>query len=97
MKELTKQFPWYVPPRGAEPIFSTDLPETLGIRKFLEMSMADLREQIKHASKDSSISPKRFRQMKTHATILTVWMVSALEMVDNMLSEAKAREPVQPQ
>lgn len=77
---------------SADPIFETTLEETLGIRKFLEMSKADLREQLKRAAKHN---PRRFKEMRAHAAVLIAWMDSALEMVDNMLAEAKAREPVQ--
>lgn len=87
----------FVPPRGAEPLFETTTAETLGIRKFLEMSMADLRDQVTRASKDRAVPPKQFKQIKAHAMILTTWMVSALQMVDGMLAEAKAAEPTETQ
>lgn len=87
----------WVPPRGAEPIFETTTAETLGIRKFLEMSMTDLRDQVTRASKDRKVHPKQFKQIKAHAMILTTWMVSALQMVDGMLAEAKAAEPTETQ
>lgn len=79
------------PADGCTPMFETNLAETLGIRKFLEMSMADLRDQVAKAGKDPKVHVKQFKMIKAHATILTAWMVSALEMVDSMLAEAKAR------
>lgn len=87
----------FVPPCGAEPLFETTTSETLGIRKFLEMSMADLRDQVTRASKDRKVHPKQFKQIKAHAMILTTWMVSALQMVDGMLAETKAVEPTETQ
>lgn len=79
------------PADGRTLMFETDLVETLGIRKFLEMSMADLRDQVAKAGKDPKVNAKKFKMIKANATILTAWMVSALEMVDGMLAEAKAR------
>lgn len=68
-----------------EPIFETDLVETLGIRKFIEMSLADLNDQVTKASKDRAMSPKQFD------LIVTAWLTSALQTVDGMLADAKAR------
>ena len=39
------------PPDGQAPMFETNLQETLGIRKFIEMSIADLRTQLEQAAK----------------------------------------------
>lgn len=80
-----------LPEDGRSPMFETTLKETLGIRKFLEMSMADLRDQVEKASKDMLVTPRQFKHIKAHAVILTAWMVSALEMVDGMLADAKAK------
>lgn len=81
-------------PEG-EPLFECNLTELLGIRKFLEMSMADLREQVEKASRDAALTTKQFNSIKTHALILTTWMGSALQMTGNMLSTAKAAAPTE--
>lgn len=74
-----------------QPIFETTLQETLGIRKFLEMSMADLREQLARAALDPRVPKKVFTAQKRTAEILTAWMVSALATVDAMLADAAAK------
>lgn len=76
-----------------EPIFTTDLAETLGIRKFLEMSIADLETQVRAAARDPRTPAKHFSQVKANAVVITAWLVSALEMVDGMLAQAKAASP----
>lgn len=78
-------------PDDQELIFETDLVETLGIRKFIEMSLADLNDQVTKASKDRAMSPKQFDLIKLNAMIVTAWLTSALQTVDGMLAEAKAR------
>jgi hypothetical protein len=75
-------------PGGRAPLFETDLRETLGIRKFLVMSLEDIRIQLERASRDRSLHPKRFRSMKVNSLVLTTWLTSALEMVDGMLGAA---------
>jgi hypothetical protein len=74
-----------------ELLFEADLTETLGIRKFIEMSLADLNDQVTKASKDCSIPAKQFDLIKFNAMIVTAWLTSALQTVDGMLAEAKAR------
>ena len=80
-----------VPPAtGQEPAFETTLAETLAIRKFIEMSLADIKGQLERAAKDGT--PRRvFAQQKASAVIITAWLTSALMMVDGMLAEAAAR------
>jgi hypothetical protein len=80
------------PHDGCAPLFETNLTETLGIRKFLVMSMEDLQDQVKRAAKDRSMHPKQFRAIKAQALLLTNWMTSALQMVDGMLGAAAQPE-----
>lgn len=75
----------------SEPLFEANLIETLGIRKFIEMSLADLNDQVTKASKDRAMSPKQFDLIKLNAMIVTAWLTSALQTVDGMLADAKAR------
>jgi hypothetical protein len=79
------------PADGETPLFETTLEETLGIRKFIEMSIADMRVQLEAASKDRGLPAKKFKQMKTSAIIVTAWLTSSLEMVDGMLRDAATR------
>jgi hypothetical protein len=73
------------------PVFETNLQETLGIRKFIEMSMADLRTQLEKAARDGT--PKhKFAAMKQNAFVITAWLTSALMMVDGMLASAALKE-----
>lgn len=80
-----------IPTPEPELLFEADLAETLGIRKFIEMSLADLNDQVTKASKDSAIPAKQFDLIKLNAMIVTAWLTSALQTVDGMLAEAKAR------
>lgn len=75
-------------PGGRAPLFETNLAETLGIRKFLVMSLEDIQIQIRHAARDPAVHPKRFRSMKVNAMVITAWLTSALQMVDGMLGAA---------
>lgn len=80
-----------VPPTTeTPPLFETDLSETLGIRKFIEMSMADLRSQLEIAAKDGT-PRKQFLEMKANAFVITAWLTSALMTVDGMLQDAATR------
>jgi hypothetical protein len=78
------------PPDGKTPMFETTLQETLGIRKFIEMSIADLRTQLEIASKDGT-PRKLFLAQKQNAFVITAWLTSALIMVDGMLQDAASR------
>jgi hypothetical protein len=75
---------------GQTPLFETNLQETLGIRKFIEMSMADLRIQLEKAARDGT-QPKQFAAMKQNAFVITAWLTSALMTVDAMLQDAATR------
>lgn len=79
------------PPDGQSPMFETTLMETLGIRKFIEMSVADIRVQLEKASRDGT--PQRlFLAQKQNAFVITAWLTSALMMVDGMLASAAITE-----
>ena len=71
-----------------EPAFETSLNETLAIRKFIEMSIEDIKAQTEQAARDRV---KDFESIKHNAFVITAWLTSALLMVDGMLSEAAAR------
>jgi hypothetical protein len=75
------------PPDGQSPIFETTLLETLGIRKFIEMSIADIRTQLEKASRDGT-DRKLFLAQKQNAHVITAWLLFALMMVDGMLASA---------
>ena len=81
-----------VPPDGQSPLFETTLLETLGIRKFIEMSIADIRIQLEKAAKDGT-PRKLFLAQKQNAHVITAWLLSALMMVDGMLASAAASQP----
>ena len=74
-------------PDGQSPMFETTLMETLGIRKFIEMSIADIRTQLEKASRDGT-DRKLFAAQKQNAFVITAWLTSALMMVDGMLANA---------
>ena len=78
-------------PDGQSPMFETTLMETLGIRKFIEMSIADIRTQLEKASRDGT-DRKLFAAQKQNAFVITAWLTSALMMVDGMLASAAATE-----
>jgi len=78
------------PPDGRNPMFETSLQETLGIRKFIEMSIADIRSQLERAAIDGT-PRKLFNAQKANGFIITAWLTSALMTVDGMLSDAAAR------
>ena len=71
-------------PVDPEPAFETTLAETLAIRKFIEMSISDIRTQLERAAKDGT-PRKLFLAQKSNATVITAWLTSALMMVDGML------------
>ena len=75
------------PADGVSPMFETNLLETLGIRKFIEMSIADIRTQLENASKDGT-PRKLFLAQQQNAFVITAWLASALMMVDGMLASA---------
>lgn len=75
------------PPDGQSPMFETNLHETLGIRKFIEMSIADIRTQLEKAARDGT-PRKLFLAQKQNAFVITAWLTSALMMVDGMLASA---------
>lgn len=75
------------PADGQSPMFETTLMETLGIRKFIEMSIADIRTQLEKASRDGT-PRKLFLAQKQNAFVITAWLTSALMMVDGMLASA---------
>jgi hypothetical protein len=81
-------------PTTPAPLFETNLQETLGIRKFLIMSLEDTRQQIALAARDPKVSRAHFNRMKANALVITAWLTSALEMVDGMLGAA-APQPEQ--
>jgi hypothetical protein len=81
-------------PTTLAPLFETNLTETLGIRKFLIMSLEDTRQQIALAARDPQVSRAHFNRMKVNAVVITAWLTSALEMVDQMLGTA-ASQPEQ--
>ena len=72
-------------------MFETTLMETLGIRKFIEMSIADIRTQLEKAAKDDT-DRKLFAAQKQNAFVITALLTSALMMVDGMLASAAATE-----
>ena len=74
------------PPDGATPMFETTLLETLAIRKFVQMSIDDIRTQLALAAKDGT-PRKLFLAQKQNAFVITAWLTSALMMVDGMLAE----------
>ena len=78
-------------PDGQSPMFETTLMETLGIRKFIEMSIADIRTQLEKAASDGT-DRKLFAVQKQNAFVITAWLTSALMMVDSMLASAAATE-----
>ncbi len=78
-------------PDGQSPMFETTLMETLGIRKFIEMSIADIRTQLEKAARDGT-DRKLFAAQKQNAFVITAWLTSALMMVDSMLASAAATE-----
>ena len=78
------------PPDGKSPMFETTLVETLAIRKFVEMSIADIRAQLERAAKDGT-PRKLFLAQKQNGYVITAWLTSALMTVDAMLGEAAAR------
>jgi len=75
-------------PAGPAPLFETNLQETLGIRKFLVMSLEDVRAQLAAAAKDPKVPRAHFNRMKVNAMVITAWLTSALAMVDQMLGAA---------
>ena len=75
------------PSNGQTPMFETTLLETLGIRKFIEMSIVDIRTQLEKASRDGT-DRKLFAAQKQNAFVITAWLTSALMMVDGMLASA---------
>ena len=79
------------PPDGQTPLFETNLQETLGIRKFIEMSIADIRTQLEKSASDGT-DRKLFAAQKQNAFVITAWLTSALMMVDGMLASAAATE-----
>jgi hypothetical protein len=81
-------------PAGPQPLFETNLQETLGIRKFLVMSLEDTCQQIALAARDPKVTRARFNRMKVNAMVITAWLTSALAMVDQMLG-ATAPQPAQ--
>lgn len=84
------------PPDSEAPLFECSLAENLGIRKFLIMSMEDLKGQMEQASrqtKTGQLPRKQFNQMMNSSIILTAWMTSALATCDAMLADAAARTP----
>ena len=79
-----------------EPAFETTLAETLAVRKFIELGISDLRQQLEQAARDTDLgrhgtSKKLFNAQKANAVVITAWLTSALMMVDGMLAEAAAR------
>ena len=78
------------PADGRSPMFETTLVETLAIRKFVEMSIADIRAQLERAAKDGT-PRKLFLAQKQNGYVITAWLTSALMTVDVMLGEAAAR------
>jgi hypothetical protein len=80
------------PPDGQSPMFETTLMETLGIRKFIEMSIADIRTQLEKAARDGT-PRKLFLAQQQNAFVITAWLTSALMMVDGMLASAAATQP----
>jgi hypothetical protein len=80
------------PADGVSPMFETTLMETLGIRKFIEMSIADIRTQLEKASRDGT-PRKLFLAQKQNAFVITAWLTSALMMVDGMLASAAISNP----
>lgn len=78
------------PADGRSPMFETTLVETLAIRKFVEMSIADIRAQLERAAKDGT-PRKLFLAQKQNGYVITAWLTSALMTVDAMLGEAAAR------
>ncbi len=79
------------PPDGQSPMFETTLVETLGIRRFIEMSVADIRTQLEKAARDGT-DRGLFAAQKQNAFVITAWLTSALMMVDGMLASAAATE-----
>jgi hypothetical protein len=78
------------PADGRAPMFETTLVETLAIRKFVEMSIADIRAQLELAARDGT-PRKLFLAQKQNGYVITAWLTSALMTVDAMLGEAAAR------
>ena len=78
------------PHDGQAPAFETTLAETLAIRKFIEMSIEDLRQQLELSSKDGT-PRKLFLAQKANAFVITAWLTSALMTVDGMLASAAQR------
>jgi hypothetical protein len=79
-------------PAGPQPLFETNLQETLGIRKFLVMSLEDMRQQIATAAQDPKVTRAHFNRMKVNAMVITAWLTSALAMVNQMLGAAAQPE-----
>lgn len=73
------------PGDGETPMFETTLMETLAIRKFVEMSIDDIRTQVTRAAKDGT-PRKLFEAQKQNAFVITAWLTSALMTVDGMLA-----------
>ena len=78
------------PADGKTPAWESTLQETLGIRKFIEMSIADIRQQLERAAKDGT-PRKTFLAQKANGFVITAWLTSALMTVDGMLAEAAVR------
>lgn len=82
-------------PASRQPLFETNFAETLGIRKFLVMSLEDIQMQVKRAARDPALHPKQFRALKVNAMVVTAWLTSALQMVDGMLGAAAPTQETQ--
>lgn len=79
------------PVAGAQPMFETNLVETLGIRKFLVFAEEDLRLQVEAAARTTR-SRREFDEVKAGAQVIAAWIAGNLALVDQMLQSGQKKE-----
>ena len=79
------------PVDGQSPLFELDLLGMLAVRKFLEMSQADLVQSLRVLSVDPRVSRKQFLESKQVADLLCTWMAGCTGTIDTMLQNAKLK------